>query len=299
MWPLLRSGDPVSVVAPSSPFELPAFEAGLKTLASLQLVPRYDPGITSRRRYLAGDDERRANELESAWRDEETRAIFCVRGGYGLMRLLPRLRPATWREKIFVGFSDLTALHALLQIHGRESVHGPVLTQLAKQPREVVDALSRLLFEGVAPTLQGRATRAGSARGRLLGGNLSVLSRLVGTPFMPSLKGALLLLEDVGERPYRLDRMLTHMRLAGLLDDLGGIVLGEFTECEEKDADYTSAEVLRELLADVSPSVPILEGIPSGHGAINFPLVLGAEYELDVGVETGMLTPLGPRRRTT
>ena len=280
--PAVRPGDRVAVIAPASAFDRASFEAGLALLAGRYHL-EYSPGLFTRHRYLAGDDERRLAELVAALADPAIRAVLCARGGYGATRLLAGLvargvRPAA---KPLVGFSDITALHLWLQRTGYRSIHGPVLTQLARLPAATAPHLFSLLESPSPPApLEGTATYVGgSAEGPLLGGNLSVLSRLLGTSFMPSLDGAILLLEDTGERPYRLDRIWTHLNHMGLFERISGIVLGDFTGCEEKDSDYTSADVLRELAT--AAGVPCAAGFPIGHGAANEPVPLGARVRLD------------------
>lgn len=279
---LLRPRDTVHVVAPAGPFDRAGFEAGL-ALISQRYSPRYSPGIFESHRYLAGDDRRRREELAQALQDTSARAIFCARGGYGVMRLLPDLALAEAAPSALVGFSDLTALHLALQAQRRVSIHGPVLTQLGKQASDVHERLFRLLESPEPPPpLTGTATYVpGTAEGPLLGGNLSLVTQLLGTPFLPELDGAVLLLEDVGERPYRLDRMWTHLRLAGVFERISGIVLGDFTECEEKNGTYSSADVLRSLAQEAG--VPCAAGFPIGHGAINQPVPLGTTVRLDAG----------------
>lgn len=281
-FPSLRPGDPVVVVAPAGAFDRPSFEAGLEIIARRYRV-HYDPGVLARHRYLAGTDERRLGELAAALADTGARAVFCARGGYGALRLLSRLNVTTLAPKPVVGFSDVTALHQLLQREGLVSIHGPVLTQLSR-----LDALTHVrLFEllesdSPAATLTGTETYVGGvAEGPLLGGNLAVLTRLLGTPFLAPLEGAILLLEDVGERPYRLDRMWTHLTLAGVFRQVRGIVLGAFIGCEEKDAEYSSAEVLRDLAG--ATGLPCAAGFPIGHGEHNQPVPLGVRVRLDAG----------------
>lgn len=279
----LAPGDKVAVVAPSGPFDRPSFDKGLAVLSS-----RYQPVFSERlfatHRYLAGTDADRAAELQRALSDEGIKAIFSARGGYGAMRLLPSLSLGATRKPI-VGFSDVTALHLAAQRAGWRSLHAPVLTQLGKQPPDVVQRLWDLL-EGrpVAPLTASRTVVPGIAEGPLLGGNLSVLSRLIGTPFLPDLRGAVLLIEDVGERPYRLDRMWTHLKLAGLLDGVIGVVFGELTGCEEKDASYSANEILDELA--LALGVPCAAGFLVGHGELNYPVVLGARVRLNAAAKT-------------
>jgi muramoyltetrapeptide carboxypeptidase len=272
----------VAVIAPASGFERGAFEAGLALIAA-RYRAEYGGGLFERQRYLAGSDARRLAELHASLADPGIRAVFCVRGGYGATRLLAQLaaRAPAGAPKLLVGFSDITALHLWLQSYGRISIHGPVLTQL---PRLAPATCARLfeLLESTRPAapLSGDATYVGGiAEGPLLGGNLSVVTRLLGTPCMPALDGAILLLEDQGERPYRLDRMWTHLRLAGVFQRVRGIALGSFTGCEEPGASYTSAEVLRELAE--STGLPCAAGFPVGHGEVNEPVPLGVRVRLE------------------
>jgi muramoyltetrapeptide carboxypeptidase len=272
----------VVAVAPAGPFDRAAFEAGLEVIARRYRV-HYDPAVLARHRYLAGTDERRLGELVAALRDSGTRAVFCARGGYGVMRLLPSLGSTPLAPKPVIGFSDLTALHQLLQRERLVSIHGPNLTQLSRVDALAQSRLFALLESGAsAATLTGAETYVGGvAEGPLLGGNLSVLTRLLGTPFLAPLAGAILLLEDVGERPYRLDRMWTHLTLAGVFRQVRGIVLGTFTGCEEKDADYSSGDVLHDLAC--ATGLPCAAGFPIGHGEHNQPVPLGVRVRLDAG----------------
>jgi muramoyltetrapeptide carboxypeptidase len=272
----------VAVIAPASSFDRASFEAGLALLSS-RYRAEHGPGVFEQHRYLAGDDTRRLRELGAALADPQIRAVFCARGGYGAMRLLQRLAAAgpPGPPKALVGFSDITALHLWLQTCGRISVHGPVLTQLARLPAQTSERLFSLLESpDPPPPLRGTLTHVGGvAEGPLLGGNLSVFTRLLGTPFMPALDGAVLLLEDQGERPYRLDRMWTHLELAGVFSRVRGIALGSFTGCEEKNGSYTSAEVLGDLAR--ATGLPCAGGFPVGHGELNEPVPLGARVRLD------------------
>ena len=282
----LVPGARVAVIAPASAFDRASFESGLAIIRARYDV-QFQPAIFERRRYLAGSDSRRLAELSDALLDPAIKAVFCARGGYGATRLLRQL--ATLKlaaPKPLVGFSDITALHLWLQSLGIMSIHGPVLTQLGQLPEATRQRLFDLL-ESTAPAaaLRGSDTYVpGVAEGPLLGGTLSVLTRLLGTPYLPALEGAILLLEDVGERPYRLDRMWTHLDLAGVLRQVRGVAFGSFTGCEEKDADYGAADVLRELAA--ATGLPCVAGLPIGHGAANEPVPLGARVRLDAGARS-------------
>lgn len=278
--PPLRNRDKVFIVAPAGPFDREGFEQGLAVLSE-RYEPIYDPGIFSRWRYLAGDDARRLGELKTALTDPSVRGVFCARGGYGVMRLLRGLQPDALPPRLVVGFSDVTALHCAWQAAGRVTVHGPVMTQLGKQPREVAVRLFQLLesTEPPPPLKGGQRVVPGQAEGVLVGGNLSVFSRLLGTPYLPPLEGSVLLIEDVGERPYRLDRMWTHLALAGVFEKVRGIVLGDFTGCEEKDVDYTSLDVVGALARETG--LPCVGGYRIGHGDVNLPVPLGVRVHLD------------------
>jgi muramoyltetrapeptide carboxypeptidase len=283
--PALSPGDVVRLIAPAGPFERDAFEAGLRVL-SMRYQARFDEGLFARHRYLAGDDAHRRGQLEAAFADPDARAVFCVRGGYGTLRLLPGLTPSQWPNKAFVGFSDVTALHAALSRAARVAFHGPVLTQLPRLPESDVARLFQVLEQrGPAPRLGGaRPLVAGVAEGPLLGGNLAVLSRLVGTPYLPELDGAVLLLEDIHERPYQLDRMWTHLHLAGVFERVAGIALGQFVDCEEKDATFTSGQVLEDLA--VRTGKPCALGFPVGHAERNATVPLGVRVRLDAAAGT-------------
>lgn len=286
--PALRRGDVVRVVAPASPFDPEHLQRGLAVLRDrLGLVPRMREDLGSRTGYLAGDDRRRLGEWIEAAADAEARAIWCARGGYGAMRLLPRLEAARLLHppKVVVGFSDITAIHAALNRAGLVTVHGPVVTQLAGLAPAALDHLEALLFgspaargAGAGGPEPGRGVpaatviRPGRVTGPLLGGNLSLLAHLSGTPWQPHLAGAVLFLEDVGERPYRLDRAFTQLRLAGALDGVAAVCLGAFDECDEPG--IVGAETVRRLVAELG--VPAVDGVPAGHQPENRALPLGS-----------------------
>lgn len=275
----MRPGDTVAVVAPSGPFPADRYARGLDVLRSRGYVIReFLP--TSPRRYLAGSDEERASGLREAFAAPDVRAIFAARGGYGAMRILPAIdwEAAAASGKVLVGFSDVTALHLALGLHGARSVHGPVVTRLGEEPPHAIERLFALLEGAVPLPIAGETVVPGEASGPLIGGCLSVLSRLVGTPWMPSLEGAILLLEDVGERPYRLDRMWTHLALAGLLDGIAGIALGDLTACDEPSGDHRGREVMDELLRNLGK--PAVAGFPIGHGEVHLSVPLGARVRL-------------------
>lgn len=273
------------VVAPSGPVPHLELEAGLAVLAARYDVVR-SPGLGDRTGFLAGSDESRLHHLNSAFDDPTIRAVVAARGGYGLTRLLPFISPERLRgaARPIVAFSDGTALLAAAARAGVVSIHGPVVTQLGRLGEADRGALFRLLedptpgvlLDGLEALMPGRVT------GRLIGGNLEVFSRLLGTPHLPDLSGAVLLIEDVGERPYRIDRLLTHLDLAGVFGAVAGVVVGDFSACLEPGGAPevpTAAEVIEERLGRLA--VPVALGAPVGHGARNVALPHGALVELD------------------
>lgn len=284
----LAEGSVVRIVAPAGPFPRPRLERGIAVLEKRGYVVRHRDDLFDTRRYLAGEDARRIAELQEALDDPETDAVWAARGGYGTMRLLPSLDLSALlaRPKVVVGFSDITALHAVLTQGGLVSFHGPVACRLGEEPDEALDLLWRMIAstDVPGPLMWEPLTtiRPGRVAGPLVGGNLAVLTRLLGTPYLPDLDGAILLLEDVAERPYRLDRMLTHLELAGVPERLAGVLVGELVGCEENGADYTAADVVAERIAEWN--VPAAMGFPSGHGERNFTLPLAWPLTLDAAV---------------
>jgi muramoyltetrapeptide carboxypeptidase len=276
------------VVAPSGPVDPELLERGVAVLREeFGLEVRARPDVTARHRYLAGEDARRLEEWREAASDLEARAIFCARGGYGSMRLLPRLEPARLLHppKWVVGFSDATAIHAALNRAGLVTIHGPLVSTLPRTSPQAREHLKALLFGragsprqsegGPAPGTGCNGTaviRPGRASGMLLGGSLTLLAHLCGTPWLPPMAGAVLFLEDVDEKPYRLDRYLTQLRLSGALDGVRAVCVGHLTACD--DGGQCGAETVRELVRALG--VPAIEGLAAGHEPENFALPLGS-----------------------
>jgi len=293
--PRLAPGDPVRVIAPSGPVPREAFAAGLEVLRARYDV-RHDDGVFAREGYLAGPDERRLAELTAALADPDARAIVMARGGYGLMRLLPFIDVGALvaRPRPIVGFSDGTALLALAARAGVASIHGPVVTQLGN----LASADQRALFErletpGPSLLLEGlEGLIPGRVRGPLIGGNLEMFSRLIGTPYLPDVAGAILFFEDLGERPYRIDRLLAHLDLAGIFGAASGVLLGDFSGCREPEATRADSPTAEEVLVDRLGrlSIPVALGGAFGHGTRNRALPYGTLCELDTAA--GTLTAL-------
>lgn len=283
--PPLRSGARVGVVALSGPVQEAALEAGLAVLRDAGLVPVEAPGLRARDGYLAGEDGSRLAGLEAVL-DTGVEALWAARGGYGLMRLLTRMpwdRLAAWGGWV-VGFSDVTALHAGLSSRaGFATVHGPMVQSLPRSPASTRATLALLRGEPLEPLLRfGKAAvlRPGRVRGVAVGGNLAMLAALAGTPFEPDYDGAVLLLEDVGEPLYRLDRLLTQLRLSSRLEAVKAVVAGRLARCGRGEAGWRSR--WRALLVEVMPpGAVVVEGLPFGHGAVNMPFPLGVEVVVD------------------
>ncbi|MFC0205119.1 S66 peptidase family protein [Novosphingobium soli] len=300
--PRLRNGDVLGLVAPAG-FVADRFgiEEIAQTVRAMGLVPRFAPNVLSREGYLAGSDAERARELMAMFADGEVRGLMAVRGGWGSARLLPHLDFAAIarRPKIFAGFSDNTALHLALARAGVVSIHGPNAAG-SWQPASW-DSFRQVAMEGAMPlysapayagaNLGGRGParrtfRGGTARGRLLGGNLAVLSALAGTPYLPDFRGAILFLEETNEAEYRIDRMLTQLALSGILDGIAGIVFGQCTHCENPDggfSNFTVYEVLDRRLGGLG--VPAFQGAMIGHvaGQVSIPVGVMAEIDADAG----------------
>jgi len=280
----LRPGDAVALAAASSALDDGArLEAGLAVLRGWGLrTPAEASTLVGRRwGYMAGSDALRRGDLVRC----SAPLLACVRGGWGSARLLeqPLEQPEGW----LLGFSDVTALLWARLARGQSGgVHGPLLTTLAAEPEWSQERLRQLLFGEPLADLEGDTWMGGVAEGPLLAANLTVATHLLGSPHLPPLDGAILVLEDVGEAPYRIERMLTHWRLCGALQRLAGIGFGSFRDCVDSDRlaepperFFSVEQVLRERTADLG--VPVLAGLPVGHTAGNAALPLGVRARLD------------------
>jgi len=280
----LRPGDPIDVVAPSSAFERERFERGIGALRQIGLVPRFGEEIFSRTGHLAGDDARRKRELEAAFRSD-AKALILARGGYGLLRFASELKRLP--RKLLVGYSDATVLHELWRRKGMPSIHGPMCTQLGEDP-SALERLRALLFsEPIGPlSWTSRSAHGGRAEGPLAGGNLATLASMCGTPVQPQFRGCIVLIEDLNEPPYRLDRLLTQLLLSGVLEGAKAFVVGDLTAPGE--APEGREDVVAERLGKLA--VPVAFGAPFGHAGRNQPVAFGCAHALDA--DTGKLTPL-------
>ncbi len=285
----LRSGDLVAVVATSGAVHPKRLKRGLSSLRRMGLRVLEGPHLYDRWGYLAGRDRDRAAALQEMFCREEVKGIFCARGGYGAGRMLPHLDLALIRghPKVFLGSSDVTILHlALTQRAGLVTFHGPMVEPDFSRHNNLLTrrsvralVLNGRAFEGTIP---GRClSRPARIEGELTGGNLTLVTCSLGTPFAIETKGKVLFLEDVNEVPYRIDRMLTHLKLAGKLEGVRGIVFGEMVRCRARVAlrDFSVTGILGRFARDVD--VPCFATFPSGHGRENVVLPMGGRIALE------------------
>ncbi len=288
--PHLASGARVALVCPAGPLrgaaDLARAEANARRLGWEPVVGRY---VLERSGYFAGTDEERLTDLNAAIRDPRIDGVWCVRGGYGAMRILPGVDFAALRArpKALLGYSDVTALHLGALAAGVGAFHGP--TARAELTAFSLDSLARAVSLGADPcggAPAARTLRGGSAAGPLVGGNLALVAALVGTPWAARLDGAILVLEDVNEAVYRVDRMLMQLRLSGALAGVRGIAFGHCTGCPPESDD--GARALDEVLAEHAEAlgVPCLAGVPLGHVDDQWTLPLGSRAELDADART-------------
>jgi muramoyltetrapeptide carboxypeptidase len=277
-------------VAPASPFKHDDLHAGVAELTRLGFEPVFDERVFERARFVAGSAATRAELLDAAWRDEAIRAIIAIRGGYGSAQLLPLIDPRLMRQaaKIFVGYSDITALlcehlrNGVVCFHGAMVERRLALGENGYERRSFLAALTEPAPVGPLSPPGLQVLKSGEARGLLVGGTLTQLVSLLGTPwaYMPP-EGAVLFIEDVGERPYRVDRMLTQLAYSGVLSRASGVVFGQFPDCDEPSGDTLARHVLESFA--VWFNGPVLAGFPSGH-------TTGPTWTIPLGVEARVVT---------
>ena len=306
----LRKGDTIALVSPASPVKREKIEKAIACLESLGYRTKCYGDIYRKYGYLAGDDATRAEEIMAAFTDPEAAAVFPTRGGYGVMRLLDLLDYKVLRQnpKIFAGYRDNTALHLALQTKtGLVTLHSPHPAGSFGAKKGISDLTTRTFWRALeadkyeqqngyeVPLTDSEREKAsamfpGKARGRLVGGNLALVTALMGTPYEANTAGAILLLEDVHEQPYRIDRMLSQLQLAGKLDQLTGILLGQFTKCDppEDEESFTLDEIFHGYFGKLG--IPVLANYPTGHTRDNATLPLNVEVDFDA--DNGQLTVL-------
>jgi muramoyltetrapeptide carboxypeptidase len=297
----LKKGDVVGVVAPAGPVDPDLLEKGLKTLRRMELEPLLGEHVLCRRGYLAGKDEDRARDLMSMFANKDVKAIFCARGGYGVNRLLPWLKPNVIRKnpKIFVGASDITLL--LLYLYQKCSLvgfHGPMVAgnfgryAMRKSKKQFHDLLTGQPEGEVMISPKARTLNPGVARGEIIGGCLTLLCRSLKTPFEVQTRNKILLIEDVNEAPYRIDGMLWQLKAAGKFKDVKGIILGEMVNCfPEKPTNGMLRQMYQEIFDGLS--IPIVTNVPVGHGKEMWTLPFGVEATLDTEAKSIQLQDCG------
>jgi muramoyltetrapeptide carboxypeptidase len=302
----LRPGDTVGLVTPSTPASDPDLLAlGVRTAKHFGLRPKLGKYVGKRSGYFGSPAAERLDDLHAMFRDPEVRGVFALRGGYGAMHLLDRVDYDLIRKnpKVFLGYSDITALHLAIQKNARlVTLHGP--TMLSDFSNYTVEHLKRALFDAaplgkltnpleaneLRPEHTLRTVVPGRATGRLVGGNLTLISTLMGTPYEVETRGKIFLIEDVGEEPYRIDRYLTQLKLAGKFDGAAGVVFGECVECGPRDykpsigSAFSLGEVVDAVLGDLK--IPVLAGLTFGHTTDQMTLPLGVRATLDADAGT-------------
>ncbi len=286
----LVPGDRIALVAPASSFGRDEFDAGVRELVDRGFDPVYDERVFASSRFVAGDARLRASAIHDAWRDPSIAALIAVRGGYGSAQLLPLLDADLMRSaaKVFVGYSDVTSLLAFHMRHGVVSFHGPMIERRIGAGAKGYDrdsfwrALTSAEALGVLAPEGLEALRAGEAGGVLAGGTLTQLAASLGTPWAFELpEPCVLFIEDIGERPYRIHRLLTQLTQAGVLGRARALVFGEFPACDEPGGEHAIRDVLREFVQDFGG--PVLFGFPSGHTA-------GPTWTLPFGVSARVVS---------
>lgn len=280
----IRPGATIGIAAPAGPIDPELLDEGCGMLRELGFEPRHRPDIVEREGYLAGSDERRAAEFMELVEDPDVDAIVCARGGYGCHRIVSRLDAAAVRRaaKPLVGYSDVTTL--LLwqrRVAGLVGLHGPMFEHGRIAEAEARESLVRALTgTGALPRFQGKTAASGWGEGRLVGGNLAVLLASLGTPWEIDTRGAILCFEDVNELPFRIDRALQQLLAAGKLDAVEGVAVGSLVGCESERNPAPSAEdVIAEALAPLE--IPVVLGLPFGHGQPNLTWPFGGRAALD------------------
>jgi muramoyltetrapeptide carboxypeptidase len=278
----LKPGATIGVVAPASPFKQEALELGVSVLCAMGYHIRLADDLFGKNGYLAGPDRLRADQLHAMFIDEQVDAVMCARGGFGSLRILSLLDYALIRShpKPFIGFSDITALHhAIYANTGMVTFHGPMVCTMGPAHMQTRASWQEMLSGSGAPgKIAGnhRVLKPGKSQGLLIGGNLATLCHLLGTPFAMHYENCILFIEETGEAPYRIDRMLVQMKLAGCFENLAGLVLGSFQDC---GVEAQIDALVRQLFDD--SGIPILAGVKAGHGSPNLTLPLGIKAALD------------------
>lgn len=280
----LKHGDKVVILSPSGKIETQWVEGLKAVLESYGLVVSVAEHTLCAKGRFAGSDNERIQDLQEAINDAQVKAIFCSRGGYGLARIIDKIDFSALKSaaKWIVGFSDITALHNAFSRVGVASIHGIMAKHITLKAEGLENLMSMLFGNEVSYEISAHEfNKEGEAKGELVGGNLSVLYGLRGTPFDIDYRGKILFIEDLGERLYHIDRMMQNLRLGGVFEQISGLVVGQFTDIDEDDSfDGGVYGVISEAVKGYD--IPVCFNFPSGHVDNNQPLMLGAKYKLEV-----------------
>ncbi len=285
--PFLHPNDQIRIVSPSGAIDPGYIDGAKKALADWGLY--VTEGEFARTEYgrFAGTKEQRIADLQAALDDPKVKAILCSRGGYGLSQIIDKLdfKKLLKSPKWLIGFSDITILHNAISNLGFASIHGIMAKQLTELPAdcEQVEKLKKILF-GKLPEYtipNDPQNRTGKTTGKLIGGNLSVLAGMIGTSFDLPYKNNILFIEDIGEKPYHIDRMMNNLKLSGALAIISGLIVGQFSDCEE---DPQMMQTINDIIFDAvkENEYPVCFGFPAGHVDYNLPLILGENIKLKV-----------------
>lgn len=285
--PALKPGDKIAIVSPAGPVEAFKVEGARTVLENLGYRVEVSPHALGRNGHFSGTADERYDDIASALTDPDTRAVLCSRGGYGAIHIIDRLARLPLRDdpKWLIGFSDISALHALMSTNGIASLHAPMTAQIRLGTSDPDTASLMAILAGETPfyTFPSHPfDRQGIATGRLLGGNLAVLAELISTPYDIIRPGTILFIEDIGEAIYKVERILYQLRLSGVLGQLAGLVVGQFTEYRHDDSYADMETMIRDAVAPYR--FPVAFGAPVGHVPHNIPLIESATVTLKVSV---------------
>ncbi len=272
----------MGICAPSAQFDLQKFNDGIQVIKNLGYKVKIPKEIFEKKRYLAGDDIVRANVINQLFADPEIDGIICARGGFGAMRLLEHLNWEVIKKnpKIFIGFSDISSLLlSILDKTGNIVIHGPTIVSLANAQDKTLESFHNTIQGrfGEIKILNGKILKPGHCSGILKGGNISTISHLLGTRFQPDFHNTVLFLEDIGEPAYKIDRMLSQMKMAGMFKTISGVITGSFEKCD--NVEYIS-QILLEIFQEYN--IPVLTGLNAGHGRINLALPMGVDIKINI-----------------
>lgn len=294
--PFLKKGDTIAIISPSGVVDASFVYAAQEVLEKWGYKVVLGKHCLAQDGRFAGTDSQRLSDLYWAFTNVDINAVLCSRGGYGLIRILSKLQETELfnQPKLLVGYSDITVLHNLLAKNSICSVHAPMAKHIAENPDDETSTFLCNTLAGVLPSFSipsHACNRNGNVKGKLLGGNLSVLYSLRGTPFDLDYTDSILVIEDIGERLYHLDRMLTNFKLGGVFDKIKGLVVGQFSDMPSDELfPYSPYEIIQRAVAEYD--FPVCCDFPIGHVQGNYPVLLSAEYELSIQPTNTYLRPL-------